>query len=224
MASVAGETVFINGIVWTADPARPRAEAVLVRDDRIDYVGTNGEVARRTGAGDRVIDLKGRMLVPGFVESHSHPAVAGLLTSQLQIIGTRTVADVQAALKAYAAAHPDEKVLFGFGFPSGLNTAVNDAGVKGPYRKDLDEVVSDRPVVLIALDAHSAWLNSKALEVAGITKDTPDPSAGRPLLPAGRKWRAYGLDGGRQRVLAAVAVLRHRFGRGFPCGLFRNAA
>ena len=178
VASVAGETVFINGVVWTADPARPRAEAVLVRDGRIDYVGTNGEASRRAGAGERVIDLKGRMLVPGFVESHSHPAVAGLLASQLQIIGTQTVADVQAALKTYAAAHPDEKVLFGFGFPSTLNTAVNDAGVKGPYRKDLDDVVSDRPVVLIALDAHSAWVNGKALEIAGITKDTPDPLPG----------------------------------------------
>ncbi len=178
VASVAGETVFINGVVWTADPARPRAEAVLVREGRIDYVGTNGEASRRAGAGHRVINLKGRMLVPGFVESHSHPAVAGLLTSQLQIIGTQTVADVQAALKAYAAAHPDKKVLFGFGFPSVLNTAVNDAGVKGPYHKDLDAVVSDRPVVLIALDAHSAWVNGKALEVAGITKDTPDPLPG----------------------------------------------
>ena len=178
VASVAGETLFINGVVWTADPARPRAEAVLVRDGRIDYVGTNGEASRRAGAGDRVIDLKGRMVVPGFVESHAHPAVAGLLTSQLQVIGTQTVADVQAALKVYAAAHPDETVLFGFGFPSALNTVVNDAGVKGPDRKDLDDVVSDRPVVLIALDAHSAWVNGKALEVAGITKDTPDPLPG----------------------------------------------
>ena len=177
-ASVAEETLFVNGVVWTGNPTQSRAEAVLVRDGRIDYVGTSEEAARRADSSARTLDLKGKMLLPGFVESHSHPAVAGLLNSKLQVIGTQTVADVQAALKAYADAHPDEEVLFGFGFPSTLNTAINVAGVKGPYRGDLDAVISDRPVMLIALDAHSAWVNSKALEVAGITKDTADPLPG----------------------------------------------
>lgn len=177
-ASLAEETLFVNGVVWTGNPTQSRAEAVLVRDGRIDYVGTSEEAARRADSSARTLDLKGKMLLPGFVEAHSHPAVAGLLNSKLQVIGTQTVADVQAALKAYADAHPDEEVLFGFGFPSALNTAINAAGVKGPYRGDLDAVVSDRPVMLIALDAHSAWVNSKALEVAGITKDTADPLPG----------------------------------------------
>ncbi len=175
---MAEETLFVNGVVWTGDPTQLRAEAVLVRDGRIHYVGTSEEATRRADNSARTMDLKGKMLIPGFVETHSHPAVAGLLNSKLQVIGTQTVADVQAALKAYADAHPDEKVLFGFGFPSALNTALNAAGVKGPYRGDLDAIVSDRPVMLIALDAHSAWVNSKALEVAGIAKDTPDPLPG----------------------------------------------
>ena len=175
---MAEELLFVNGIVWTGDHTQPRAESVLVRDGRIHYVGTREEAAERTDDSARIIDLKGRMLLPGFVEAHSHPAVAGLLNAKLQLIGTQTVADVQAELKAYADAHPDEKVLFGFGFPSALNTALNVAGVKGPYRGDLDAVVSDRPVMLIALDAHSAWVNSKALEVAGITAHTPDPLPG----------------------------------------------
>ncbi len=175
---MAEESLFVNGIVWTGDQTQPRAESVLVRDGRIHYVGTREEASRRAGNSARIIDLEGRMLLPGFVETHSHPAVAGLLNAKLQVIGTQTVADVQAALKAYADAHPDEKVVFGFGFPSALNTALNAAGVKGPYREDLDAVVSDRPVMLIALDAHSAWVNSKALEVAGITMHTPDPLPG----------------------------------------------
>ena len=175
---MAEETLFVNGVVWTGNLTQPRAEAVLVRDGRIHYVGTSEEATRRADGSARTIDLKGKMLLPGFVETHSHPAVAGLLNAKLQVIGTQTVADVQAALKAYADAHPDEKVLFGFGFPSALNTALNAAGVKGPYRGDLDAIVSDRPVMLIALDAHSAWVNSKALEVAGIAKDTPDPLPG----------------------------------------------
>ena len=171
-------TLFKDGAVWTADAARPRAEAVLVRDGRIAFVGDTAAAAAQAPADAEVIDLAGRMLLPGFVESHSHPATAGLLNSKLQVIGAQTVAEVQDALREYATAHPDEPALFGFGFPSALNTAVNAAGVKGPYRADLDAVVSDRPVLLIALDAHSAWVNSKALEVAGIGKDTPDPLPG----------------------------------------------
>ena len=171
-------TLFKDGAVWTADADRPRAEAVLVQDGRIAFVGSTNEAAAQAPADAEVIDLGGRMLLPGFVESHSHPATAGLLNSKLQVIGAQTVAEVQDALREYAKAHPNEPALFGFGFPSALNTAVNAAGVKGPYRADLDAVVSDRPVLLIALDAHSAWVNSKALEVAGIGKDTPDPLPG----------------------------------------------
>ena len=176
--SVGEDTLFTNGIVWTGDPTLPEAEAVLVSNGRIQHIGKSDDVSKEAEEDARIIDLAGRMLLPGFVESHSHPAVAGLLASKLQVIGTKTVAEVQAALKAYAAAHPDEEALLGFGFPSALNTAVNAAGVQGPYRKDLDAVVADRPVLIIALDAHSAWVNSKALEVAGITKDTPDPVPG----------------------------------------------
>ena len=171
-------TLFKDGAVWTADAARPRAEAVLVQHGRIAFVGDTDEAAAQAPADAQVIDLAGRMLLPGFVESHSHPATAGLLNSKLQVIGAQTVAEVQDALREYAKAHPNEPALFGFGFPSALNTAINAAGVKGPYRADLDAVVSDRPVLLIALDAHSAWVNSKALEVAGIDKDTPDPLPG----------------------------------------------
>ena len=178
MPALGSETLFVGGAVWTANPAQPRAEAVLVRDGVIQHVGTSAEVTERASEDARVVRLHGRMLLPGFVESHSHPGVAGLLNSKLQIIGTSTVAEVQEALADYAKAHPQESVLFGFGFPSALNTAVNAAGVTGPYRKDLDAVVADRPVMLIALDAHSAWLNSKALAVAGIDASTPDPLPG----------------------------------------------
>ena len=172
------ETLFSGGTVWTADPRRPFAEAVLVRDGRIVHVGEAAQATAAAAQDAPVVELQGRMLLPGFVESHTHPAMAGLLNAKLQVIGTQSVQDVQAALKAYASAHPDEPVLFGFGFPSALNTTVNAAGVSGPHRADLDAVVADRPVMLIAVDAHSAWVNSRALEVAGIDKSTPDPLPG----------------------------------------------
>lgn len=112
------ETLFVNGVIWTANSKQPRAEAVLVRGERIHFVGSRAESSSLSGDNVAIIDLKGGMLLPGFVESHMHPGVAGLLASKLQIIGTRTVAEVQAALADYAAAHPDAKSLFGFGFPS----------------------------------------------------------------------------------------------------------
>ena len=176
--AAAQDTLFSGGRIWTGDPANPRPEAVLVRGDRVLSVGSLAELEEQSEPGARRVDLAGGTLLPGFIESHSHPAVAGLLGSRLSVIGTSTVAEVQAALGEYAAAHPDEPVLFGSGFPSALNTATNAAGVIGPWRGDLDAIVPDRPVLLLALDAHSAWLNSRALEVAGITKDTPDPIPG----------------------------------------------
>ena len=174
----AQDTLFTGGRIWTGDPARPAAEAVLVRGERILRVGTRAEVEAEAAPDARRVELDGRTLLPGFVESHSHPAVAGLLGPRLSVIGTSTVEEVQAALAEYAEAHPEEPVIVGSGFPSAINTARNAAGVIGPWRGDLDEVVSDRPVWILALDAHSAWLNTRALEVAGITKDTPDPIPG----------------------------------------------
>ena len=176
--STAAATLFVGGTVWTADADRPFAAAVVVEGERIVYVGdaAGGEAA--AGENATVVSLEGRTLLPGFVDSHTHPGIAGLLDSQLQVVGTRNVAEVQAALRAYATENPGEAPIFGFGFPSALNTAINAAGVAGPHRQDLDAVVADRPVMLLALDAHSAWLNSKALAVAGITKETPDPLPG----------------------------------------------
>ena len=174
----AQDTLFTGGRIWTGDPARPAPEAVLVRGERILRVGPRAEVEAEAAPDARRVALDGRTLLPGFVESHSHPAVAGLLGPRLSVIGTSTVEEVQAALAAYAEARPDEPVIVGAGFPSALNTARNAAGVIGPWRGDLDEAVTDRPVLILALDAHSAWLNTRALEVAGITKDTPDPIPG----------------------------------------------
>ena len=88
------ETLFVNGVVWTADWKQPRAKAVLVRGERIHFVGSRAEATALAGDDVAVMDLKGGMLLPGFVESHIHPGVAGLLASKLQIIGTSAVAEV----------------------------------------------------------------------------------------------------------------------------------
>ena len=246
-AAGAQDTLFTGGRIWTGDPANPGPEAVLVRGDRIVEAGPLAAAERRMEADARRVDLDGGMLLPGFVESHTHPGVAGLLGQRLSVVGTRTVAEVQAALREYAAAHPDEPVIFGFGFPSALNTATNAAGVTGPWRGDLDAVISDRPVLILALDAHSAWLNSRALEAAGVTRDTPDPIPGAhyyqrdadgeptgwavegatfwPLLPVFGVGSEEDLHAAYSQMLPALSGfgITTVFEAGIPGGLTRNA-
>ena len=83
LCNAEGETLFVNGVVWTADWKQPRAEAVLVRGDRIHFVCSRAEAAALAGDDVAVMDLKGGMLLPGFVESHIHPDMAGLLASKI---------------------------------------------------------------------------------------------------------------------------------------------
>ena len=139
------ERLFVNGVIWTANSKQPHAEAVLVRGELIHFVGSRAESAALAGDNVAVIDLKDGMLLPGFVENHMHHGMIGLLASKLQIIGTRPVDEVQSALADYAAANPDAKLLFGFGFPSDLNTALNAERVTGCIRLALG-ATKDKPL------------------------------------------------------------------------------
>ncbi|HEY8516920.1 MAG TPA: amidohydrolase [Candidatus Binatia bacterium] len=162
--------VFRGGRVYTVDPKRPWAEAVAVRDGAIVAVGSNDEVAERIGPDTKVVELAGRMLLPGFVEGHMHPLVGAFFAAGVDL----QLENKEQALEAvarYARENPDGPVR-GFGwrvdmFPS-----------EGPNRADLDRIVPDRPVLLFSIDAHSLWVNSKALEMAGIDRNTPDPVPG----------------------------------------------
>jgi predicted amidohydrolase YtcJ len=168
----AADTVFIGGTVFTADTVRSTASAVAVHGGRIMAVG-HDEVREVVGPKTEVVDLTGRMLVPGFQDAHVHPVWGGLdmLRCDLGDLATRT--DYLARIGEYAKAHPElEWVLGGgwamSGFPGGT-----------PLASDLDTVVADRPAFLPNRDGHGAWVNSRALELAGITKETPDPADGR---------------------------------------------
>ncbi len=162
--------VFRGGAVYTLDPARPWAQAVAVRGRDIVAVGSDAEATAAAGAGARVIELDGRMLLPGFVEAHIHPLLGGLLTSGADL----QVPDRDAALTAvadYARANPDGPVR-GFGWRMDM------FGREGPHRDALDPVLPDRPALLFAIDGHSLWVNSATLRQAGITRDSPDPVPG----------------------------------------------
>ena len=164
--------VLLNGSVYTVNPKQPWAQAVAVRGDQIIYVGSNQGARAYVGKGSRAIDLKGKLLLPGFVESHIHVLMGAATTSGVTLSMTDTLADIQRKLKAYAAANPSKPAIFGSAYNGLL------FGEAGPKREWLDAVVPDRPVMLADHTLHTMWANSKALELAGITKATPNPAGG----------------------------------------------
>lgn len=147
-----------NARVWTGDPERPAAEAVAVRGRRIAYVGTTADARGWRGPTTRLIDAQGCTLTPGFIDSHLHLLYGSLNLGRAHLFGLRTADTIIAELRAFAAAHLDEPWVQGRG-------AAYDV-ING--RADLDAAVPDRPVLVIAYDGHTAWVNTRALELAGI--------------------------------------------------------
>lgn len=172
-AVAAADLVFRNGAVYTVDAARSWASAVGVRHGRIVYVGTDRLPAGLIGRGTEVVDLAGRMLLPGFQDGHVHPIDSGVALGQCDLNDAKTIAAVSAGVRAWAAAHPAAPWVRGGGWQLPLFPDAN------PSKTLLDRLVPDRPALLWAADGHSAWANSRALALAGITRETPDPRNGR---------------------------------------------
>ncbi|MFF0732463.1 amidohydrolase [Streptomyces chartreusis] len=164
------DLLFTGGPVLT--PEGRTATAVAVTGDRITAVGRE-EVHDLAGARTEVVDLAGRLLLPGFQDAHVHPVPAGLELTQCDLTGTRTADETLAAVRAYADAHPEREWITG----GGWSMEAFEGGT--PTKELLDSVVPDRPVYLPNRDHHGAWVNSRALALAGITRDTPDPADGR---------------------------------------------
>ncbi|MFE6149699.1 amidohydrolase [Streptomyces sp. NPDC057889] len=166
------DLVFTGGPVHTFSPARSRATSVAVRGERIVAVG-HDEVRQLVGPATEVVDLKGKLLIPGFQDAHAHPVGGGLELGQCDLSGATTLDEYRSRISAYAQAHPDTEWITGGGwsmeaFPGGLPTAA-----------ELDALVPDRPAYLVNRDHHGAWVNSRALQAAGIDARTPDPADGR---------------------------------------------
>ncbi|GIU96664.1 MAG: amidohydrolase [Actinomycetota bacterium] len=167
------DLIFANGAVYTVDAARRWAQAAAVRDGRIVAVGADDEVRGLAGPATEVVDLAGGMLLPGFQDAHVHPVSGGLDMLRCDLHDLDGAEAYVEAVRAYAQTHPDVPWILGGGwsmdaFPGGT-----------PAKELLDAVVADRPVFLPNRDGHSAWVNSAALRLAGITRDTPDPADGR---------------------------------------------
>lgn len=164
------DLIFTGGPVF--NPEGRAATTVAVTGDRISAVGAS-EVLGLRGPDTEVVDLAGRLLLPGFQDAHVHPVPAGLELAQCDLTGAKTAEDTVAAVRAYADAHPEREWILGGGWSM-------EAFAGGtPSKELLDAVVPDRPVYLPNRDHHGAWVNSRALELAGVTRDTPDPADGR---------------------------------------------
>jgi predicted amidohydrolase YtcJ len=167
------DVVFTGGAVYTVDAARSWAQAIAVKGGRIVAVGTDDSVSDLIGPTTEVHDLRGRMLLPGFQDAHVHPPSGGLEMLECNLNEAYTQEGYERIVAGYASEHPDVEWIRGGGwsmdsFPGGT-----------PTKDVLDRIVPDRPVYLPNRDGHGAWVNSRALELAGITRETPDPPDGR---------------------------------------------
>ena len=164
------DRILINGKIWTADTSRPRAEALAISGDKILAVGSTREILALRDGDTAVFDLKGRLVVPGFQDSHVH--FPGPSVNAVRLDGLETLEAFQNELAKFAKSHPNLKWISGGGW--GYSAFPNQA----PDKKYIDAVISDRPVYVSERDGHMGLANSKALELAGITRDTPDPPNG----------------------------------------------
>ncbi|MFK8043093.1 amidohydrolase [Congregibacter sp.] len=168
----AADLVFFGAKIYTMDEATPWAEAVAIRGDTIVYVGSNAGVDAFVGPGTQNRDLAGKLLLPGFIDSHMHvgSTLPYLFAASLSPAMTRS--EALEAIAQHAQEYPDQDPLIGTGF---LGAAF---GPEGPTAKDLDSVVSDRAVIIFDEGFHSAWVNTVAMDAVGLTADTPDPKPG----------------------------------------------
>ena len=170
---MSADLVLRGALVWTADPERPLVEAVAIRDGVLVYVGDGAGVERFIGSATEVLDLSGRMVLPGFHDTHAHPVSAGLELGECNLYDAETAADAERAIREFVSVHPDLPWVRGNGWALPLYPNAN------PTRQLLDRLVPDQPAFFYAADGHSAWANSRALELAGVTRETPDPAGGR---------------------------------------------
>ena len=165
--------VLKNASVYTVDKERSWAQAIAIAEDRIIFVGSDAGVESYIGPETSVIDLDGKMVLPGFVDAHAHPSHAMDLVSNISLYGLDSLDEYLSAIAGFVELHPDREFFRGSGWADTLFPNL------GPSKKILDVIIPDRPAALISYDGHSMWVNSVTLERAGISKETPDPEGGR---------------------------------------------
>ena len=166
-SSAVADLALVNGRIWTGDETTPWAEAIAIKGNQVLRVGKYATIKPLLSKQTKVIDLGGHLAVPGFNDAHTHFLGGSLDLTEVSLNGARSLQQMQTRVTDYARQHPDEIWITGAGWEYS-----SFPGQRLPTRADLDAVVKDRPVYLRAYDGHTGWCNSKALELAGITRDT----------------------------------------------------
>ncbi len=188
--------VLTNGKIFTSNDNQPWAEAVVIKGNKIAFVGSNEE-ALKAAPGVKAEDLGGKLVTPGLIDGHLHFFGANMFNGLITLNGM-SADEIYAAVKQFVAEHPEKTAYTGIGW--------NDTmfGAAGPHKKDLDAICPDKPMALLSSSMHTVWCNSKALEAAGITRETPD------IDPAGGVIYQRDADGeptGYAKELASMDAL-----------------
>ena len=166
------DSVFLGGRIFTADPQLPWAETIAVKDDRIIYVGDTTGANEFVGKTTNSFNLNDKLVLPGLMDAHTHPGWIALASRHLQLPFAESQESLYKAVETVVRAHPDRDVIIAIAWDNDL------FDIKGPHKRDLDEIDATRPILIWDTWMHSLWVNSKALEVAGIDADTVDPVPG----------------------------------------------
>ncbi len=158
---------------YTMNTEQPWAEAVVIKGNKIIFVGDDQDAVLYQNSTTRVIEMPHGMVLPGFIDSHVHLLWGGLEMNDCQLHDFKTPTQIFQALRDYFTAHLENEWLRGSGWELPIFPGGN------PRKEWLDEISPDKPVFLVSADGHSAWVNSKALALAGIDAQTPDPPNGR---------------------------------------------
>jgi predicted amidohydrolase YtcJ len=170
----AADLLVLHAKIYTVNPKQPWADALAITGDKITAVGSEKDIEVFRGSKTQIIDVHGHAVLPGFTDSHTHFLEGSLTLVEPQINGARSIPEIKTILKDYANSHPGKGWIVGEGWtydlfpPSGL-----------PDKTILDELFPDRPVYLESYDTHSGWVNTRALRISNISKDTPNPPGGR---------------------------------------------
>jgi predicted amidohydrolase YtcJ len=177
------DLIIVNGKVITVDRDFSLKQAIAVKDGWIKAVGTNEEIQKFAGKNTKVMDLKGKVILPGINESHGHLAAFASVRPPFAIDArfpnVKSMADIKAAVAAKAKEVGPGKWIRGRGWNTALLEEFKNDPKGMPTKKDLDDVAPDNPVILTDWSGHAIWANTKALQLANITRNTPDPDGGK---------------------------------------------
>jgi len=193
------ETVYFNGAIHTLDPAKPVVEALSVARGRILETGSSGEILSRLAPGVRTIDLRGRTVIPGLTDAHAHFLGYAEESTWLDLAGTSSLDEILERVSGSLA------IIASGGWILGRGWDQNDwQDARYPEKGVLDRIAPDNPVFLVRVCGHAAFVNSAALQLAGITRDTADPSGGKILRDARGEPSGVLVDNAIQLVDSAV--------------------